>query len=324
MLLRILFFFFLFNSFSFAQSNWTLISEDKISDIVKNRQNDWRFYRLNKKQISNELNLIKFDKNIRRSIELILPNEKGDFESFDLMPAKVLSSELQNKYPNVKTYLGKSNDRRNVKVRLSDSPLGVNIWILMPNGLNHFVQPLKDDSRIYFSYLRSKNPFSEVFKCYTKTEDKTTSSYLKSKNIGSSQLELSENIKTFRIAISATGEFTSFWGDDDDSNGTNSEDAFAAVASTINRVNEVFENDLGIHLELVSDSSLLYDNPETDPYTDDLNEEVQKTLDDVFGSENYDVGQVFDYGQADGNAGYIGSVCIDSKKGSAYTSHPFI
>ena len=35
MLLRILFFFFLFNSFSFAQSNWTLISEDKISDIVK-------------------------------------------------------------------------------------------------------------------------------------------------------------------------------------------------------------------------------------------------------------------------------------------------
>ena len=109
-----------------------------------------------------------------------------------------------------------------------------------------------------------------------KTEKKTTSSYLKSKNIGSSQLELSENIKTFRIAISATGEFTSFWGDDDDSNGTNSEDAFAAVASTINRVNEVFENDLGIHLELVSDSSLLYDNPETDPYTDDLNEEVQK------------------------------------------------
>ena len=324
MLLRILFFFFLFNSFSFAQSNWTLISEDKISDIVKNRQNDWRFYRLNKKQISNELNLIKFDKNIRRSIELILPNEKGDFESFNLMPAKVLSSELQSKYPNVKTYLGISNDRRNVKVRLSDSPLGVNIWILMPNGLNHFVQPLKDDSRVYFSYLRSEKPFSEVFKCYTKTEDKTTSSYLKSKNIASSQLELSENIKTFRIAISATGEFTSFWGDDDDSNGTNSEDAFAAVASTINRVNEVFENDLGIHLELVSDSSLLYDNPETDPYTDDLNEEVQKTLDDVFGSENYDVGQVFDYGQADGNAGYIGSVCIDSKKGSAYTSHPFI
>ena len=169
MLLRILFFFFLFNSFSFAQSNWTLISEDKISDIVKNRQNDWRFYRLNKKQISNELNLIKFDKNIRRSIELILPNEKGDFESFDLMPAKVLSSELQSKYPNVKTYSGKSNDRRNVKVRLSDSPLGVNIWILMPNGLNHFVQPLKDDSRIYFSYLRSEKPFSEVFKCYTKT-----------------------------------------------------------------------------------------------------------------------------------------------------------
>ena len=48
MLLRILFFFFLFNSFSFAQSNWTLISEDKISDIVKKRQNDLRFYSVKK------------------------------------------------------------------------------------------------------------------------------------------------------------------------------------------------------------------------------------------------------------------------------------
>ena len=118
MLLRILFFFFLFNSFSFAQSNWTFISEDKISDIVKDRQNDWRFYRLNKKQISNELSLIRFDKNVRKPIELILPNEKGDFESFNIIPSRVLSSELQSKYPEVKTYLGKSNDRRNVKVRL--------------------------------------------------------------------------------------------------------------------------------------------------------------------------------------------------------------
>ncbi len=323
MLLRILFFFFLSNSLCFAQSNWSIISEDKISDIVKNRENNWRFYTIEKKKISDELSLIKFDNNITMPIELILPNEKGDFESFNLIPAQVLSSQLQKKYPKIRTYIGKSNDRRNVKLRLSDSPIGVNIWIITPNGKNHFVQPLKVDPNIYFSYNRSERQLYEDFKCYTKAEKKINSSHIKSKNVSSSKSKLSETLKTFRIAISATGEFTSFWGDDDDSNGTNSEDAFAAVASTINRVNEVFENDLGIHLELVSDASLLYDNPETDPYTDDLNEEVQKTLDEVFGSENYDVGQVFDFGQADGNAGYIGSVCIDSKKGSAYTSHPF-
>ena len=261
MLLRILFFFFLSNSLCFAQSNWSLISEDKISDIVKNRENNWRFYTIEKKKISDELSLIKFDNNIKMPIELILPNEKGDFESFNLIPAQVLSSQLQKKYPKIRTYMGKSNDRRNVKLRLSDSPIGVNIWIIMPNGKNHFVQPLKVDSNIYFSYNRSERKLYEDFKCYTKAEKKINSSHFKSKNVSSSKSKLSETLKTFRIAISATGEFTSFWGDGDDSNGTNSEDAFAAVASTINRVNEVFENDLGIHLELVSDASLLYDNP---------------------------------------------------------------
>jgi len=323
MYLRILFFFFFFKSVSFAQFNWTPISEDKISNIVKERQVDWHFYKLNKKQISNELNLIKVDKNTKTPIELFLPNEKGGFESFDIVSTEVLSPELQKKYPKIKTYLGESNERKNVKVRLSNSPIGANVWILLPNGENQFIQPLKVDSSIYFSYARSKKPLFETFKCHTKAENETDVDYIKNKNLSSAKTKFSGDIKTFRIAISATGEFTSFWGDDDDSNGTNSEDAFAAVASTINRVNEVFENDLGIHLELVSDASLLYDNPETDPYGDDLNDEVQETLDQVLGSENYDVGQVFDYGQADGNAGYIGSVCKESKKGSAYTSHPF-
>ena len=35
-----------------------------------------------------------------------------------------------------------------------------------------------------------------------------------------------------------TGEYTSFWGDNDDSNGDNSEDAYRAVVNTINRVND--------------------------------------------------------------------------------------
>ena len=33
------------------------------------------------------------------------------------------------------------------------------------------------------------------------------------------------------------------------------------VVSTINRVNEIFENELGIHLELVNGLDLIYDDP---------------------------------------------------------------
>ena len=92
-------------------------------------------------------------------------------------------------------------------------------------------------------------------------------------------------IKTFRLAVSTTGGYTSFWGDDDPSNGTNKEDAYAAVVSTINRVNEVFETELGIHLELVSGLDLIYPNVDSDPYTSDLNTQAQETLDEILGRE---------------------------------------
>ena len=98
-----------------------------------------------------------------------------------------------------------------------------------------------------------------------------------------------------------------------------------AVVSTINRVNVIFENELGIHLELVSGLDLIYEDSDNDPYTDDFGSEVQETLDELIGSQNYDIGHLFAYSTASGggNAGSVGNVCIDNKKGSAYSYHPF-
>ena len=130
-------------------------------------------------------------------------------------------------------------------------------------------------------------------------------------------------LKTFRIAIMGTGEYTSFWGDNDDSNGNNSEDAYRAVVNTINRVNEIYENELQIKLELISDSSLLFSDPNLDPFTSSLNNQAQSAMDSIVGNENYDLGHLFDYGQSDGDAGCVGCVCSSGLKGRAYSIHPF-
>ena len=132
-------------------------------------------------------------------------------------------------------------------------------------------------------------------------------------------------IKTFRLAISTTESYTSFWGDDDPSNGTNKEDAYAAVVSTINRVNEVFETELGIHLELVTGLDLIFPNVDTDPYTSDLNTQAQETLDEIFELRIMMLGHLFAYARdgGNGNAGSVGSVCRDGIKGGAFSAHPF-
>ena len=76
---------------------------------------------------------------------------------------------------------------------------------------------------------------------------------------------------------------------------------------------------------MVNGLDLIYDDPDNDPYTDDFGSEVQETLDEVFGSQNYDIGHLFAYSTASGggNAGSVGNVSIDNINGSAYTYHPF-
>ena len=135
----------------------------------------------------------------------------------------------------------------------------------------------------------------------------------------------SENnvVKIFRIAVATTGEYTSFWGDNDDSNGTNVEDAMGALVSSVNRISSVFEDEVKVRLELVSDERLIYEDQDTDPFSGNFATELQSTLDEVMGDSSYDIGHVFDYGQPDGDAGCIGCVCVSGKKGQGYSTHPF-
>ena len=254
---------------------------------------------------------------------LMIPNENGIEEEFVLLNSPVLSPKLQSKHLNIKTFVGSSKSRPNVKARVSYSALGLNAWIMLPDGKHHFIQPLRKTENTYFSYPRSQRN-SVSFSCKTSSEIENTASEVKTANTLGERPKIASDLKTFRIAISGSGGYTKFWGDDDPENGTNEEDAFAAVISTIHRVNEVFENDFGIHLELVSDVSLIYPDSDTDPYTSNISSQLQSTLDEVLGSENYDLGHLFAFsGSGNGDAGSVGNVCQEGKKGSAFSSHPF-
>ena len=257
-------------------------------------------------------------------VEMVLPNEYGKEEMFELKNVAVLSPGLQAEFPSIRTYVGKSRERPDIRVRLSYTPIGINAWIRYPNGENRFLQPLKNSQNRYVSYRRSTEIVKGGFNCNTSTKDSWKHRLLNS-NLKSSRKTNSGDIKTFRLAISTSGGYTSFWGDNDPSNGTNKEDAYAAVVSSINRVNEIFETELGIHLELVSGLDLIFPNVDTDPYTSDLNNQAQETIDEIFGAENYDIGHLFAYSRdgGNGNAGSVGSVCRNGTKGGAFSAHPF-
>ncbi|MGB5437438.1 MAG: reprolysin-like metallopeptidase, partial [Maribacter sp.] len=198
------------------------------------------------------------------------------------------------------------------KIRFSVSHKGIQAMIVYGNQKgNCFLQKTSDGT--YISYTHDGEVQADKsFICETKSTIAQGMSALTSKQVNDRQL------RKFRLAVSATGEYTAFHG------GT-IVDALAAINATVTRVNQVFESDLGITLEIVSDNDkIIYTDGTTDPYVSDLNTEVQGVITDSIGAPNYDVGHLFhkvaSSDQNGGNAGYIGAVCVDNKKGSGYSA----
>lgn len=245
----------------------------------------------------------------KNSTTVYFPNEDGKMTAFQVSETPVLAPELSLKFPNIKSYAGYSVEDRTAKVRFSVSHKG--IQSMMVNAENKgatFMQ--KDSGNDYVLYTRDPNSSRDAdFICATKS--------VVEENVGGLTQRVVDDqvLRKFRLAVSASGEYTQFHG------GTVA-DALAAINATITRINQVFETDLSITLELVAGlDQVIFTDAATDPYDGNLNSQTQNTLDNTLGSANYDIGILLNQaGQSDGNAGFIGSVCIDGRKGSCYAT----
>ncbi|NNK76175.1 MAG: proprotein convertase P, partial [Maribacter sp.] len=239
------------------------------------------------------------------------PDENGELMSFRVTETPVFSEALSAKFPNIKSYSGYSVKDRKDKIRFSVSHRGVQGMIVHTNKTgNTYLQKTPDGN--YAIYNRdSETEANKEFICMTK-------STLAQNNSGQVlKLADDQQLRKFRLAVSASGEYTTF-------HGGSVADALAAINATVTRINEVFETDLAITLELVPNTdTVIYTDSETDPYDGDLNAQVQNTLTTNIGEANYDIGHLFHVeAVANGNAGFIGSVCINGRKGSGYASSP--
>ena len=238
------------------------------------------------------------------------PNEKGELKGFKVVEKSIMSPELAAKYPQIKSFVGQGLSHPEDRIRFSVSHKGVQSMIIHgDSNRTTFMQKASADSNDYVVYSNEMNAASKAeFICNTAAKLEKNGSGITQKLVDDQQL------RKYRLAISATGEYTVYHG------GTKT-DALAAINATVTRINEVMETDLGVTLELIANNDLvIYTDAATDPYNGNLNNQVQNTLTTNIGEANYDVGHLFHKDSNSGNAGFIGSVCQNNKKGSGYSS----
>lgn len=242
-------------------------------------------------------------------VELTLPLPDGEYGRFRIVESPIMESELAAKYPAIRTYAGQGLDDPTATVRFDVTPLGFHAQILSGNG-RVFIDPLTNQTTTYYmSYFTHDHtpirpPFHEI------VEESGHSATPLAQPTGSST---TQQLRTYRLAMAATGEYTQHFG--------SKSNALAQIVTSLNRVNGIYINDLAVKLQLVGNNDfIVFEDPNADEYFGNYLSENQAVLDDVIGTENYDVGHVLT--TSSGGLAILGVVCRDGSKARGTTGLP--
>ena len=244
-------------------------------------------------------------------VVIALPNTQGIIEKFEVFEASNFAADLQSQFPHIRSYAGTGIDDPRAILRMSVDPAGMQAMVFRTDKRNEFIEPYSEDGKIYAVYNSSRQKGKLPFTC--STQDVVVAHQLGNK-VNSAFSNTSE-LLTFRLALSCNAEYTTYFG------GTIA-GALAAMNASMTRVNGVFEKDFAIHMDMVDNTSVIYTDASTDPYTSmgQWNGQLQSTLTANIGEANYDIGHLFGATGGGGNAGCIGCVCVNNQKGSGITS----
>src|SRR5690554_3333862 len=90
----------------------------------------------------------------QNGVVLPLPTPEGGFASFRVVEAPIMAAGLQERYPQIRTYLGRGIDARGTMVRISTTPSGFRAMVLGTGG-TLLVDPLQEgDTEHYMVYRK--------------------------------------------------------------------------------------------------------------------------------------------------------------------------
>ncbi|UMB59655.1 M12 family metallo-peptidase [Lutibacter sp. A80] len=264
------------------------------------------------------------------SVTLNFPNGNGELENYEIFETPILSDKLQKKYPTIKSYIGKSVKNPGTTIRFSVTAAGLNAMTLINSGESTFIDPYTKNKTSYLVYKKTDTPepeeefvckfddYNTEIKHRTKTTSNTSS---KAENANDGKL------RTYRLAIATTGEYAQFHLSQQGIAETETDSVkkvavLSAIATTMTRVNGIFERDVALTMVLVDNNTdIIFLDATTDGFTNDDSEELidqsQSIINSTIGTDNYDIGHTFSTGG--GGLAQLNSPCTSNGKASGIT-----
>ncbi|MBK6267287.1 proprotein convertase P-domain-containing protein [Marivirga sp. S37H4] len=297
-------------------SNLWIQNSDQSVNLQKNIPvHSAKYYSLKTADLVQSLKPVS--KTTKRTITIPYPD--GTTGDFLLEEISTMSDKLAAKYPMIKTYSGRNIANGDV-IRMDVTHKGFHGMVFTKNG-QFFIDPInKNNINEYQVYYKKDLVQTEKSQHFEEAEpiiyNKTTFEAVKRKvETGNFSKPAGTELRTYRIAIAATGEYTQFHG------GT-VEDGLAAIVTTLNRVSGIYEKNVAVKMVLVDNNDqIIFTDSNSDPFSNSdagsMINELQTEIDATIGSDNYDIGHGFSTG-AGGLAG-LGVVCSSDSKARGVT-----
>ena len=265
----------------------------------------------------------RVNKNIIR-----LPNESGDLKRFLVKETSYLAPKLAAKYSMIKSYSAQGIDDPTAIAKISLGTNGLHALVSSGKKNTIYIDPYTVNKKQYIVYKRKDlKTDNNNFSCQVEEiSKKTITTSIQQENATDGKL------RTFRIAIACTGEYSQFHLNRQNIANTATEiekkaAVLSAINTTITRINEVYERDLAVRMVIVNNNdNLIFLDANTDGLTnndaDFLIDESQQKCDAIIGNANYDIGHTFSTGS--GGLAQLASVCITNNKAKGVTgsNHP--
>ncbi|WP_439479488.1 reprolysin-like metallopeptidase [Chryseobacterium aquaticum] len=313
-----------FSAVSFAQqNNWKKLTSKVEAEVRENnvRLTDYTLFTLNLTDIQNQLkNAPDSDKlSSVKGVLINFPNLQGGFDTYEVYESSTMHPDLQNRYSEIRSYLGFKKGDKSSTLRFTIDPyFGFNGMVRNNDGI-YYIDSHTTDNKVYKIYDRKKASSLNQFECLF-----NGNSDLEEAITGSQKTVIDGLKRKYRLSITTTIEYTAYIaGQAGVGSGTDAQKkaaVLAAVNLAVARLNEVFERDMSIRLQLIANTDALFfistDTFDTLDASQMLSQNITVT-NNIIGAANYDIGHLFFRATAGNDNGLAAtpSVCGNSKAG---------
>lgn len=250
--------------------------------------------------------LLRLPQDASRNADVKLPTGATTSSLFHVRDSGTLPPALAAKFPGMRSFRGSDAEGRTVRLDLSKEGVRASVregdkeWLIHPGDV---------------AMARGNASMASSSSAVARASEASEAPELPDLPVSMAALRSGGGVRyDFRLAVAASSAYVARFG------GT-VEAALGEIVHAVNRANEVFETDVGVHFTLVDDNEkIIRANPRRDPYRRmDPGPATVRLIDREIGTKNYDIGHAVT--TLVGGESHMGTSCSDDRSADFFATH---